>query len=121
MLGWDVSVRREVEESAPNATDGLLLASWQTGPFGLQWLDELVKDGKAIDLGGNGYPDRYRVVANVLLPILTTGLQSSDSPPVVGDDYALPRGWSSRVKLNRQRISECADTEHLLVEAWDLS
>jgi hypothetical protein len=63
MLGWNLSVYRQADnrtspatkESATNAR----LAVWQTGVGGLTWLDELVKEGKAINLGGNGYPDRY--------------------------------------------------------------
>ena len=33
---------------------GSRLAVWQTGLGGLDWLDELVKAGKAINLGENG-------------------------------------------------------------------
>jgi hypothetical protein len=60
MLGWHVSVYRQKDGGSSPATfptpEGTRLAVWQTGIGGLDWLDELVKAGKAIDLGGNGYP-----------------------------------------------------------------
>lgn len=34
---------------------GTPLAKWEAGVKGLDWLDELVKEGNAIDLSGNGY------------------------------------------------------------------
>jgi hypothetical protein len=121
VLGWEVLVLRRLASSPPDETDSLLLASWTTGPFGLRWLNELVKGGHAIDLGGNGYPDRYSIRADVLLPIITAGSPPNASPPVVGDDYFLPKGWNRQVKLDRQRISECSGEEQLLIEAWDRS
>ena len=120
MLGWDVQVFRR-HESRPDATGELPLASWQTGVSGLRWLDDLVQRGQAVDLGGNGYPNRYSIAANVLIPIISAGLPANDNPVVIGDDYFLPKGWSSKVKLNRQKIAECPAEAQLLVEAWDQS
>ena len=61
MLGWAVFVFREkeLEEEKSSRAKARSLASWETGIFGLQWIDSLVKDSKAVDLGGNGYPNRY--------------------------------------------------------------
>jgi len=120
MLGWEVFVLRE-KDSSTRRTAGLWLASWETGLFGLQWIDELVKQGKAADLGGNGYPNRYTTSANLLFPILMSGLPENESPPVVSDDYALPAGWNSTLKLNSQQIAKCAEDEPLVIEAWDQS
>ncbi len=60
MLGWCIGVYRQKDSSvSPGKSDppeGARLAVWQTGLGGLDWPNELVKAGKAIDLGGNGYP-----------------------------------------------------------------
>ena len=55
MLGWDFivlrqsDVKRTYEHRSPFAT-------WETGPFGIGWIKRLVSEGKALDLGGDGYP-----------------------------------------------------------------
>lgn len=120
MLGWEVMVFRAADATGARS-DEPLLATWQTGPFGLQWLNELVKQGKAISLGGDGYPKRYSVRANVLLPIITGGPPPSEGPAVIGDDYFLPKGWNSTVTVDRARVLACSSDELLLVEAWDQS
>jgi hypothetical protein len=114
MLGWEVLVYR------PTAPDGFI-ARWMTSVFGLEWLDQLVKDNKAVNLGGNGYPNKYAIAAGVLLPIIKAGLPANHSPLVIGDDYTLPEGWSGQVTWNQQAASACQTTDQLLIEAWDQS
>ncbi len=94
MLGWAVFVFREkdLQNEKSSREKARSIARWESGLFGLQWIDSLVKEGNAADLGGNGYPNRYTTTADVLFPILRSGLPRNDSPPVVGDDYALPAG-----------------------------
>ncbi len=120
MLGWQVLVFRGSERSA-DTPEGESIASWKTGTSGLQWLYDLVQRGEAVDLGGNGYPNRYSIVANVLLPIISSGLPLNDGPAVIGDDYFFPKGWSTKVKLDRQKIAVCPADAQLLIEQWDLS
>jgi hypothetical protein len=114
MLGWEVLVYRP-------ASPDVVIARWKTGPSGLRWLDRLAKDNKAVDLGGNGYPDKYTVVAGVLLPILRAGLPASDSALVIGTDYVLPAGWSSDLDWNQPEALACDRNDQLVVEAWDQS
>lgn len=114
MLGWDVRVYR------PTAPD-VSIARWTTGVFGLKWLDQLVEDSKAVDLGGNGYPNKYVIAAGVLLPIIKAGLPANDSPLVIGDDYVLPAGWSGDIQWNQQEVLACDGNDQLIVEAWDQS
>jgi hypothetical protein len=52
---------------------GARLAVWQTGLEGLDWLQTLVKQGYAIDLGGDGYPWRFTATAEQLVPHIITG------------------------------------------------
>jgi hypothetical protein len=122
MLGFGISVFRKGDEKAHiDKIKDLMLAEWETSVAGLDWLDELVKQNKAVDLGGNGYPLRYSVTAGVLFPILKAGLPGHNSPPVIGDDYMLPRGWNGKLRLNEEKFLACPIGETLIVEAWDLS
>ena len=71
MPGWHIGVYKQANGGRSPATatssQGRRLAVWQTGLGGLGWLSELVKAGKAVDLGGNGYPCRYTVTAELLM------------------------------------------------------
>ncbi|MGA0588854.1 hypothetical protein ACO2Q2_17295 [Dyella sp. KRB-257] len=114
MLGWEIFVYR------PTAPD-IFIARWMTSVFGLDWLDQLVKDNKVVDLGGGGYPNKYASTARVLLPIIKAGPPAHDSPLVIGDDYVLPQGWSSKVTWNKREVMACSANDQLMLEAWDKS
>jgi hypothetical protein len=88
---------------------------------GVEWLDDLVKQGSAIDLGGNGYPTWYTAKAKHLLPFI------SANPPLARDtwryepnDVLLP-AWHGKTKIDSSAIALCRDDEWLVVEAWDES
>jgi len=62
MTGWHCSVRRQANggrsPAEPTSKRGAQVAVWQAELDGRDWLDALVKEGRAINLGGNGgYPD----------------------------------------------------------------
>jgi hypothetical protein len=113
VLGWEVFVTRQGSDAS--------VANWKTSVFGLTWLDQLVEENRAVDLGGNGYPNRYSVAARVLLPIITGTLPANASPLVVGEDYVMPAGWSGVAELNAHNVAACHPDEQLLVEVWDQS
>lgn len=119
MLGWDVMVLRP-EVGSPGKPE-CLLARWTTGVFGLKWLDDLVKEGKAIGLGGDGYPNRYSITLDLVLPILHWGLPTNNSPAVIGEDYVLPQGWDGRLEINTAELVDCSSGESVVIEAWDQS
>jgi hypothetical protein len=102
-LGWGVSVFRLAEGgSSPATKDSVgteLVGFWDTGLFGLNWIDELVKAGRVIDLGFEGLLQQYTGPAELLLPDVFKSL-----PP---DAPAAPNG------MRRD--------EWLLVHAWDQS
>ena len=90
MLGWGISVHKQKVGGESPATfltpEGTRVAVWQTGIHGLDWLEELVRAGKAIDLGGNGYPCRYTAPARYLISEIV------DSPPMARDNWRCDPG-----------------------------
>ncbi len=121
MLGWSISIYRHINNPILNKTEAVLIAQWETSVYGICWIDDLVKEGKAKDLGRFGYPSRYSITAGVLLPIIKSGLPSHDSPLVIGDDYIMPEGWNSELQIDLQKLSDCPSDEILFIHAWDQS
>jgi hypothetical protein len=113
VIGWEVFVTRQGSDAS--------VGHWRTSVFGLKWLDQLVEERRAVDLGGDGYPNRYSVSACVLLPIITGTLPNNASPLVIGEDYVIPAGWSGVAQLDPQVVAACHPDEQLLVEVWDQS
>src|SRR5688572_11215799 len=111
MMGWHISIYRQTEGGAsPAAAEtphGIRLAVWQTGSNGLDWIDELVRDGKAIDLGGCGYPCRYTATAGYLIPRIL------DEPPgarqvwVAGAGDILTHKWAGKTVLDQAAVACC--------------
>lgn len=125
MLGWRISVYRQKDGGFVRATNDSeragFLATWQTGPDGLRWLDELVSAGHAISLGGNGYPYRYTAQSKFLIELIVTGPPKAYASWVLGlDAVALP-GWPGKTVMDHAVINDCRWGEWLLVVAWDES
>jgi hypothetical protein len=63
MLGYQIIIYRQTNEATSpaiaEAPEGARVATSQTGIGGLDWLVALAKEGKAIFLGGDGYPARW--------------------------------------------------------------
>jgi hypothetical protein len=116
MLGWKIYI---TQESSPDKSKSLM--SWSTGIGGLDWLDQLVKDGLAQDLGGNGYPSKYSAKAAVLLPRVVPALPSHEGKPVIGDDYVLEGKEHWGIVIDQSKIDACGPDEILLIDAWDES
>jgi hypothetical protein len=114
-LGWDIFVSRQndagLSPAAADSPEGPLLAKWEAGLGGLDWLDELVREGKAIDLGGDGYPFRYTAPAKFLFPRIAV------MPPGAKSDW---EGWKV-VWSEAPLVEQCRPEEWLIVEAWDQS
>ncbi|MDP1537997.1 MAG: hypothetical protein Q8L95_12530 [Burkholderiales bacterium] len=122
MLGWEFFIHEQRETGAGlPAAQGTALASWKAGLGGTQWLDLLVSKGMAINLGGDGYPNRYAVAAGTILAVLRQGIPKHDGPLVLGDDYMLPSGWTGDASIDIERLELVDPSEILLVEAWDQS
>jgi hypothetical protein len=125
MLGWHISVYKQTDGGSAPATarspEGPRIAVWQTGLGGLEWLDDLVRAEKAIELPGNGYPSRYTATAEHILPRL------SPEPPLARAHWLLDAGdivtekWAGRTVVDRGLAEQCRPDEWLLIEAWDES
>ena len=125
MTGWHISVYRQTDKGAspatPQSPEGKRVAVWQTGSGGLQWVKELVKEGKATDLGGNGYPCRYTATARDLIPRIIDGPPGARSVWASGEKDILTDTWAGRTVIDHAEFAACRPDEWLLIEAWDES
>lgn len=104
MLAYTVSAYRQKDGGASPANfsspKGDFLAIWSPELLDLKWIQEVVRAGNGIDLGGNGYPCRLTVRAEHILPLL------EEEPPREIDGGA---------------VANCRPDEWLLIEVWDQS
>jgi hypothetical protein len=127
MLGWHVSVCRQPDGGHSPATfespEGARLAVWQTDVDGLDWLIELAKQGKAIDLGGNGYPSRFTARAEHLLPHIVSGSFPANETWIIpeGSFFPDPTAYVGKTQIDREGAEQCRSDEWLLVVVWDES
>ena len=115
MLGWDIFVTG-VDTKGKKVT----IASWNASLFGCLWLDDLVKQGVAKCLGGNGYPNRYELPLSVLLNRITPTPPADNSPTLIGDDY-ISDGSISNFKFYDDVALAIDSTTMVEVETWDQS
>ena len=125
MLGWHISIYRQTNDGTSPATaesaTGPRLAVWQTGLGGLDWVEELVREGKATDLGGNGYPCRYTAAAKNLIPRIIDGPPGARRVWASGEKDILTDKWAGRTVIDHAESAACRPDEWLLIEAWDES
>ncbi len=127
MLGWHVSVYRLLDGGHSPASfeslQGVRLAVWQTDWDGLDWLKELAKQGKAVDLDGNGYPWRFTAQAEHLVQHIVSGSLRANETWVIPEGSYIPdpAAYIGRTQIDREGALECRPDEWLLVEAWDES
>jgi hypothetical protein len=125
VTGWHISVYRQKDGGASPATAeserGTRLAVWQTDFRGLEWIEDLIKAGTAIDLGGNGYPCRFTATAENLLPHIT------GEPPRARIYWLREEGdivtdqWEGKTVIDANAMEECRPGEWLQITAWDES
>jgi hypothetical protein len=93
----------------------------ETGVEGLDWLRELVMEGKVVDLGGNGYPSWFTATAEYLIPRIV------DTPPGARVEWLLDAGdivtdkWAGKTVVDGAVAAQCAVNEWLIVKVWDES
>ncbi len=115
MLGWDIyATCLDANKKKIN------IASWSTGLGGCRWLDDLMKQGLAKDLGGNGYPNTYELTLDTLLDRIIPSPPSDNGPVVIGDDD-VSDGSNKSFKVNLDLIMDLDSKTVVTVEAWDQS
>ncbi len=125
MLGFHISIYKLQDNSQPapsgQAPRGQRLAVWQTGINGLDWFDDLVRNGLAISLGGSGYPTSYTARIEHVRPTISKG--PPDANKVWGSDPGdiLQDGWCGKTTIDHDALRQCRPDEWILVEAWDES
>ena len=102
-------------------TKPAVLANWEVGPGGIEWLHQLVKAGRASQLSFSGYPTRYTAKAANVLPLLAGGPPAHRGPPIIGDDYVMPANWKGNVIFHQDKIEACPPDQVLTIDAWDQS
>lgn len=123
MIGWWIVIAAQTPEEHDQATDrkAAVLANWETGPGGIEWLHRLVEAGKATQLSNSSYPNRYTAVAADILPLIVDGPPAHSGPVVIGDDYVIPANWKDNIILHTDKIAACSPDRVLTIEAWDQS
>ena len=125
MMGWNIRVYRQMNKrttpATTNSSQGTRLAVWQTDSFGLGWIDELVKEGKAVDLGGDGYPSHYTATFEHLIPPILLGPPQARSAWAYDATDILGKLWEGKTVINQPAVKSCRPGEWLLIEAWDES
>jgi hypothetical protein len=122
MLGWAIDIWRQIDPpSTPARKRRGFIAGWETALEGIKWLDRLVAKGKAVGLGGNGYPLTYKAPMSVIASQLAKGPPRHPGPLTIGEDYFLPSGWTRDFELDEFELAQCSPDEESLIEAWDLS
>jgi hypothetical protein len=122
MLGFDIEIYRFTDgmDITSLKIDKPILARWSSGGFrGLDWIENLVSEAKAEDLGGNGYPLYYKAKAQFILEALSLDVPKNKGQTIIGDDYVMPSDWRS--EIDTSKIAKCDPDQQLIVEAWDLS
>lgn len=125
MLGWHISIYRQQNEGTQPASyradHGTRLAVWQTGVSGLDWLDALVKESKAIQLARNGYPTEYTAMAKDIVEHLRGDPPHANVAWTCGPDDVIMPGWAGKTVKDGPAIDACRPDEWLIVQAWDES
>jgi hypothetical protein len=127
MLGWHVSVYRQPDGGHSPATfespSGTRIAVWQAGWGGLNWLNALAKEGKVIDLDGNGYPSRYTARAEILVPYIVEEAFPANDTWIIPEGSVIvdPSAYVGKTRVDKQGAQQCRPDEWLLVEVWDES
>ena len=122
MIGYSISVYEFVEgmDITSISNDKEALATWTSGGFdGLDWIDNLVSEAKAEDLGGNGYPIYYKAQAQVVLQALATTTPKNKGQTIMDDENAM--SLDRRSKIDTSEIAKLKPNQQLIIEAWDLS
>jgi len=120
-LGWYIHVYRlEDGRNSPATAEsraGACIAEWETGLGGTDWLVELVKTGKAIEVAQNGgFPWTFTAPAEHIVPRILDG--PPEAYPETGEFMGGTYTRATR-RIDRDAAKQCRSDEWLMIEAWD--
>lgn len=119
MLGWEVKITRQ---DPSVRSDESTLASWTTGWSGLGWLDSLIDKDVAQPFGTKEFGfKRYTAPVGSIFEALSLWKPDRSKWDVIGDDYAIPKGWMGDIEFFADRLKLCSADEIVLITAVDLS
>jgi len=122
MIGYSISVYEFIEgmDITSISNENEALVTWSSSGFnGLDWIDNLVSQAKAEDLGGDGYPFYYKVQAQFVLQALARNTPKNKGQTIMDDESVLSSDWPS--KIDTSEIAKLKPNQQLIIEAWDLS
>ena len=121
MSGWWTIISTETPEQLADMTKvnkDALLATWEAGLFGADWIAQLCTQSKATQLTFNGFPNRYTASADVIVPLLQAGIAEAQEGEFPQDTLT---GWPGSITVHPQRIAACERGQLLSIEVWDQS
>src|SRR6185312_10071370 len=125
MPGWIVEVHRQREGVATPAKlepeRGERIAIWQTGFNGADWLFELARSGKGVDLGGIGYPCWFTAPAREILPRIMEKPPGARDHWIANETDVVIGPWAGKTILDQAVAEKCTPDDWLIIEAWDES
>jgi hypothetical protein len=119
MLGWHFIIYRTMPDSPGESMRRI--AEWQTGWEGMNWIDRLVTECKAVSLGGCGYPYSFKAQAKEVKDLVVKGPPDARHPWVFDHGDIPGPDWKGRTTLDLPAWEACAPDEWLDIDVWDES
>jgi hypothetical protein len=120
MIGYTIIVYRFIEGMDITKNKEKALLTWASGGLGgLDWIDNLVSQAKAEDLGGDGYPFYYKVQAQYVLKALASETPKNKGQTIMDDENVMSSDWRSQIDTSA--IAKLKPNQQLIIETWDLS
>ena len=120
MLGWWIIVTNQTPEERNGINPGsksFILAQWETGLGGKDWIKHLIDLGQMTTVHLGAYPDRYTGRATDIIPLIAHGPAPHTLSPAVAEHSRR----IEKLSIEADRIAACPPDQMLTVETWDLS
>jgi hypothetical protein len=96
------------------------IAAWQTGPSGLEEIEQLV-ESRGVTLAGGGHPIMYLLRAGDLVSRVEKGPPHETPSWSRGEGDVVLHLWEQKPTIDATAMRSCDPSEWLLLEVWDES